>query len=332
MGASLPPSPLIWPWQRSLSCGFPGAVIYWIAWCVPDSSMQAQVLADPVTHRVIAVDAADFCDKGPWQLVFEDEFNGTDLDTTKWLRYYPYCWNGDDCLASRAPGWPDDMSINVDENVEMTGSGTVKLTARKGGPITWYGATTMYTSGMLHSRMRFTRGRFECRMKVPLSTSHHLWPAFWLFGGDPMPSEIDILEITGDHSDQYHHALHRWKSGVGGRHASDEATLRVGEMSADFHVYRADWDRWFVNFYIDDVLIARSCRMYDLLNRPVSSCQVPGGIYIQNQAFPAQDAAVSVIISMGVKRDAFSTAMGGAIPVPDLPAVLEVDYVRVYER
>ncbi len=40
--------------------------------------------------------------------------------------------------------------------------------------------------------------------------------------------------------------------------------------------------------HVDDQLIYRSCRIYDVLNRPVSSCDVPGGIYIQNQAFPGQ--------------------------------------------
>jgi beta-glucanase (GH16 family) len=232
-------------------------------------------LADPVDHPVIAVNAANFCEDAPWTLVFSDEFNGDSLDTQKWLRFYPYCMDQDDCLVSRTHGWPQEMEIFKDENVQMTGHGTVKLIARKGPVQNWYSASSNYTSGMLHSRSKFGRGRFECRCKVPKSTSHYLWPAFWLFGGNGACSEIDILEITADPSDQYHYALHRYNSTCDGNHANDQGSSEMADLSDDFHVYRVDWDKWFINFYIDDKLMYRSCRIYDLLDRPVSECEIP---------------------------------------------------------
>lgn len=47
----------------------------------------AQVSADPPTHPVIMVKADDFCEDGPWSLVFEEEFNGDSLDSDRWSAF-----------------------------------------------------------------------------------------------------------------------------------------------------------------------------------------------------------------------------------------------------
>jgi beta-glucanase (GH16 family) len=153
-----------------------------------------QALADPVDHRVIAVEEADFCEHGEWHLVFEDEFNGPDLDTLTWLRFYPYCYNYDDCLGSRTHGLPDELQIFRDENVQLTENGTVQLVLRKGPVGSWFSFSSVYTSGLLHSRIQFGRGRFECRCRILKSSSRYITSAFWLFGGGQACSEIDIME------------------------------------------------------------------------------------------------------------------------------------------
>ena len=302
-----------------------------MAICCSIGTLASQPFADPVQYRVVSVEADDFCEHGPWELVFEEEFEGTELDADRWITFFPYCLSGDDCLHSRVHGWPENMAIYSDSNVVLSGQGTVRITARAGPMADWHGTGSVYTTGMLHTRHQFSRGRFEARIKVPRSKGHNLWPAFWLFGGGPYCTEIDILEIIGAPSYKYHRALHRYAYGCSEKHASEGVTRSLGELSDDFHVYRADWDKWFVNFYIDDELIARSCRLFDLLNRPVSSCHVPAGNYIQNQAFPAQDAEVSIILTLAVMQRRTYYPFGG-LPVPDLPATMEVDYVRVYRR
>lgn len=291
----------------------------------------AQVLADPPEHHLIGVEAADFCEQGDWKLIFEDEFNGTELDTDRWLTFYPFCDNQDECRSSRS-GFPDNIAISLDSNVRLTGSGTVRITGRHGPLATWYGAEPVYTSGVLFSRQKFPRGRFESRIKVPKSTSHFLWPAFWLFGGGPWCSEVDILEILWKPSHSYHHSLHRYNADCVGNYASDEATHDFPELSDDFHIFRADWDKWFVNFYVDNTLIYRSCRIYDLQNKPVSNCEVPGGVYLQNQAFPGQDDELSIILNLSIHKGWDDFHLGNGPPIPDLPAEMEVDYVRVYQR
>ena len=140
------------------------------------------------------------------------------------------------------------------------------------------------------------------------------------------------MEILWTRSNKYHHALHRYNSTCDGKYASDQGTIDVTELSNDYHVYRVEWDKWFVNFYVDDALLYRSCRIYDLLARPVSSCQVPAGVYIQNQAFPAQDAEMSIIVNLALHKGSYTSALGEPATVPDLPAEMEIDYIRVYQR
>lgn len=311
-----------------------GLIWRWTAILLPfvHAPSHGQALADPVDHRIIAFETADFCEHSPWSLVFEDEFEGAYLDTSKWLRFYPYCMSWDSCKESRTHGFPHELQIFRDENVQLTGSGTVKLVLKKGDVHEWYSFNSVYSSGLLHSRQKFGRGRFECRCRIPKSTSHYITSAFWLFGGDPWCSEIDVMEQLWKAPNDYHHSLHRYTETCDGNHASDEAGHPMPWLANDFHTYRVDWDKWFADFYVDDVLIYRSCRIWDLLTRPVSSCVVPGGIYMQNQAFPGQDDELSVIIGLGLYGDTFVNALGIGPQIPDLPAVMEIDYVRVYQR
>lgn len=291
----------------------------------------AQILADPPEHKVIGLEPTNLCEDAPWHLVFEDEFNGDALDPDYWVSFFPFCEVQDDCWSSRS-GFPDNVALWADSNVTLTDQGTLRLTARQGPLTSWFGYASTYTSGVVFSRHKFHRGRFESRIKVPKSNGRHLWPAFWLFGGGPWCSEIDILEILWRPSNTYHHSLHRYNHECNANHASDEEGHDLPELSDEFHIFRVDWDIWFVNFYVDDALIHRSCRIYDLQNKPVSSCDIPGGIYLQNQAFPGQDDELSIILDLALHQRWDDHHLGNGPPIPDLPAVMEVDYVRVYQR
>ena len=140
------------------------------------------------------------------------------------------------------------------------------------------------------------------------------------------------MEILWKNPNTYHHSLHRYNYNCVGNYASDEAGHDMPALWEDFHVFRADWDTWFVSFYVDDILISRACRIYDLLARPVSNCHVGTGVYMQNQAFPGQDAQMSVILGLALHDTQINGPLGNGPPIPDLPAVMEVDYVRVYRR
>jgi beta-glucanase (GH16 family) len=148
----------------------------------------------------------DICRQSGWELVFSDEFDGAELDHSKWSTYFPYTSDGrDQCEYCRVS---DDRSnqIYLDSNVVVS-NGTCKLIAKR-QTATWFGKTRDYTSGMIYSTNdhRYMYGKFESRCKIPYGMG--FWPAFWMFGGTG--TEIDVLEFGGQRPYHHHMAIAKW--------------------------------------------------------------------------------------------------------------------------
>lgn len=285
---------------------------------------------DPLEHPTVWAEG-DLCEYEPWKLVFHEEFNEPALDADIWQTYFPYCASGDACLDSRTHG-VHEYQIYEDDNVTLE-NGKLKLHAFQ-EDASWYGYDSHYTSGMIHSRGDhvFNRGRFEMRCKVPLSQSHYLWPAFWLMGGGSYCSEIDILEILWDTSDQYHTAIHRYTENCDGNISSNGDTYDLGELSDAFHIYSVDWDRWNLFFSVDGVVRRTVSRLLAAGLFPVPPCtDLAPGTYTQRQAFPAEDDYLPIIVNLALHRYALNPY--GVDPViPNLPCAMEVDWIRVWQR
>lgn len=126
-----------------------------------------------------------------YELVFEDEFEGTELETTAWK----YCYTGECRKAYRTPS-----QVTVED-------GTVTLTAEylENGQFGsgWY-------FGDIGLKERYKQGYFEIRCKV--SAGGTFWSAFWLMADNPYDAaiskggiggaEIDIMEaLNWGHKD-----------------------------------------------------------------------------------------------------------------------------------
>ena len=102
-----------------------------------------------------------------WNLVWEDNFDGTQLN--------PETWNfelGDGCPARC--GWGNnEKQIYTTENHKVE-NGFLTITARKEGD--GYTSTRITTQG----KKEFRYGRMEARLKLPLGKG--VWPAFWMLG------------------------------------------------------------------------------------------------------------------------------------------------------
>lgn len=140
-----------------------------------------------------------------WTLVWNDEFDGDTIDTTKWdfdlgngfFDYQHQSWVG---------GWGNEelqFYTREPSNVFVKDS-VLTIRALKESV---HGCG--YTSARLKSRKRdgtplFNKlyGRFEFRAKVPWGKG--LWPALWLlpqhdqYGGWAASGEIDVMEIIGE--------------------------------------------------------------------------------------------------------------------------------------
>jgi len=206
-----------------------------------------------------------------YKLVFADEFNGSALDTVKWIDQYPWgrTHNHDAYMAS--------------SNVLFPGDGTVTLKAERvaqGGKA--------FTSGVIstgYSLGKWDGGYFEARILLP--TTPGSWPAFWGLDSG-WPPEADIMEYplttnggsSGYPTTDYHTAWH-YKNTSGGNSAG---AGRVNPSSASalntaYHTFGMEWTsdtsaKFFFNgvqvsSFSDATAITQMTSMYLILNYAV---------------------------------------------------------------
>jgi len=196
---------------------------------------------------------------GKWELVWADEFDGTELDRTKWDYRYSM-------MGTRWPSWTDkgvklDGKSNavftlMEENGRpvcshlQTGYNFMDepVVKRKGGqPLQW-------NIGKLKEH-KFTHkyGYYECRCR--LQQKPGWWSAFWIqspvIGSslDPADSgaEIDVMESFKPGIVVAHNVF------TGG-YGRDMKRIQVGGMDLDekeFHRFGVLWDEKGYTFYID---------------------------------------------------------------------------------
>ncbi|AUP77596.1 CBM96 family carbohydrate-binding protein [Flavivirga eckloniae] len=198
-----------------------------------------------------------------WQLsaVYSDEFNGNNLDLTKWRKEHPF-WNG------RRPAWFNPASISV-------GDGYMKITnGVLNQPFDGY---EIYGGAVTSVNENTKFAYYECRLKA---SSTRMSTTFWLenrkaplpggCGGDSYSQELDIVETIGDATNNPVFATHmksnthfRWKNCSGGNEQFFSRGTTTGPIKAPngsnqqsdegFHTYGAWWkDANEVTFYLDD--------------------------------------------------------------------------------
>jgi len=244
---------------------------------------------------------------GGWELVFEDNFDGTSLDKSKWNPTYnwghthnhrAYCAeenvivkDGKLMLKGEAKKHPDAG----DKKAKFNG---------KEIPVD-YTSAAIDTKGHFEVKYGYIEGRF----KAPKHKG--TWPAFWTLQ-DGWPPEIDILEIPSSRK-QHHYYLHytdpSWYNSHGsawdheasfGGHKDDDT-----DRSADFHNYAVEWDETTLSFYFDD-------KKFASYSRPTEIKQLD-----------AQYIIVNLAIGGWAGDDIEVTA--------DNPAYFEADWVRVWK-
>ena len=197
-----------------------------------------------------------------WTLVWNDEFDGTELDRSKW----DFRLN---MMGKRHPTWSDE-GVTLDGN-----SNAVFRVFEKDGEIcssqlqtgynfmdnpppqsATFGGGLVWTIGKLQES-KYTKkfGYFECRCK--LQKKPGWWSAFWIqspvIGSTLHPEtsgvEIDVMESFHP-GEVIHHSLHF--AGYG----EDRVSTGYGEGTKnldpdEYHTFAVDWDETGYRFYID---------------------------------------------------------------------------------
>lgn len=243
-----------------------------------------------------------------WNMVWNDEFAGTHIDTSKWNHVRGGGGYGNNELQNYT-----DRAKNA--RIE---NGHLVIEAHKED---YQG--NAYTSAKLTTEGKgdWTYGRFEIRAQMPQGKG--IWPAIWmmptdqnLYSGWPASGEIDIMELLGHEPNKIYGTLHY---GLPHEQSQGSYTLPEGATFADdFHTFAVEWEPGEFRFYVDGVL-------YSKQNNWFSQNPQEGGEY----TYPAP-----------FDRDFFlqlNLAVGGDWPgspdsTTEFPQKMLVDYVRVYER
>jgi hypothetical protein len=180
-------------------------------------------------------------DPGAWNLAFDDEFNGTSLDTSKWV-----------------PDWFDTTgtlnNVTTDPANVSVGGGDLTLTLSSSGV-----GAAISTNPHAGASPGFQMGCgfIEGRVEFPGSgDTIDDWPAFWTSSQNwPTTGETDIFEGYGGEAGSNYHSGGPAQSSA---NIASNSGLIPGDWGGNFHVYGVDrepgeniiyWDGQVVRTY-----------------------------------------------------------------------------------
>ena len=256
-----------------------------------------------VSQQAAERPATDPSIKGPegYELVWNDEFDsGTTLGSSWTHEIWPAGRVNNELQA-----YVNGTSPRGDRVTEIA-DGTLRIHCfKEDGKI---------YSGRVYAKVRqgWKYGYFEAAIKLPKGKG--TWPAFWMmpvnFTNWPGDGEIDIMEAVGYQPDRVWSTIHCNKYNNGGTATESRSTTLQNAYTA-FHKYALLWTEDKMTFYVDgkELLTYRD----DGTGR---------------DAWPFT-AAFYPILNLAWGGD-----WGGAQGVDEsfLPATMEVDYVRVFQK
>ncbi len=254
------------------------------------------------------VDQADVPQLEGYNLLWNDEFNGTEMNEDYWS-YDPH-----------EPGWTNNelQEYTTSTDNVFVRDGKLVLKAIK----TEKDGKEYYTSGKVKGQNKkdFMYGKVVARAKVP--EGQGLWPAIWmmptdegLYGQWPKCGEIDIMEVLGNQTDLAYSTVH-----YGEPHAEQQGTYQLteGTFASDFHEYSVEWEPGEMRWYIDNNLILTVNDWFTAVSGE------------DEKPYPApfnQTFFVQLNLAVG------GTWPGNPDETTDFEnAEFEIDYVRVYQK
>ena len=241
-----------------------------------------------------------------YTLVWADEFDGSELDRTHWTH------------EVQSPGWiNNELQTYVNATyagtpVSEVSDGTLKINCFKA-------ADGRICSARIYADVNtgWTYGIFEAAIRLPKGKG--TWPAFWMmpagndFSTTPWPrcGEIDIMEEVGYNPNYTSSTIHceSYNHMIGTQKTAERFTSGAQD---DFHVYRLEWTADYIRTYVDGQM---------LLNFPNDGTG--------NFSTWPFNRPFYLILNLAWGGD-----WGGAMGVDEsvLPATMEVDYVRVFQK
>lgn len=221
---------------------------------------------------------ASILPEGEWKLIWHDEFDGKELDETKWAKRTHM-------MGKRAEQWVEDA-------YELDGNGNLVFKLERRGeqycstqlqtgynymdaPAEEYDTTAaenrkeekksknyyQWPIGEIKEpKFMHKYGYYECRCKMPQKEGW--WCAFWLqspiIGSTLNPEfsgvEVDIMEQFWRTKYEPHHVIqhnNHW-NGYGSQHKSTgDHRVKLKDTEDGFHTFAVDWTPEYYRYYVD---------------------------------------------------------------------------------
>lgn len=257
-------------------------------------------------------------------LIWQDEFNGTTLDTSKWNYEQGYYLNDD----PNTWGWGNAELQHYTDSAQNVFVQDGKLNIRALNEPKSFpqdpNRYAQYSSGKINTKNHFTLkyGRVDFRAKLP--TGNGVWPALWMlpqdspYGTWAASGEIDVMEARGRLPGSTSGAVHFGGTWPANQHISGEYHFPEGQnINNDYHVYSVVWEEDNIKWYVDGKFF------FKVTNEQWYSLAAPNN---PNAPFD-QPFYLIMNLALGGNFDS------GISPNPsDIPATMQVDYVRVYKE
>ena len=189
-------------------------------------------------------------EKEGYNLIFNDEFHNTTLDTTKWKPKMYYS----------GPLYPSTKQYWFDPNNITFTNFSIKLKFRKNPKqFTENGSTfTIENSiGLIctEKSFHFNNGEYYLEARIKQPPINGTWTAFWTYGGEGNtyedPSEIDISEQLSHNKYKFSNNAHI--TGPRGRNQSPHTKTMSSNLGLDFHRYGVKINSSKLTYYLDGI-------------------------------------------------------------------------------
>jgi beta-glucanase (GH16 family) len=241
---------------------------------------------------------------GTWNCTFDDEFNGTTLNTNNWVPQ-----------VTASSGFVNGATACYVDNpgtISVSG-GDLNLTAQQVAPFTCPDGsnsfTTSYEAGMVSTSGLFdqTYGAFEVSAKLPPSVVEGLQETMWLYpqnltyGAWPDSGEIDFAEFYSEFPGLDVPYIHYSQSSTDPNVTSFDCLINQDS----FNTYGVDWTPTAITVMYN----GQPC----LVDHPSTG----------SQPFD-QPFFIALTQALGVGTNAFAPG------VTELPATTQIDWVRAW--
>lgn len=270
-----------------------------------------------------------------WKLTWSDEFDGKDIDKTKWdfqvgngfFNYEANQWisgwgNNELQYYTREPdnAFVKDGMLHIraiKESHNGCGYTSAKLRTRKND------GTALFNQKY---------GKFEFRAKLPIGKG--VWPALWMlpqddkYGSWASSGEIDVMEARGQEPNKVLGTIHygsRWPMNA---HAGKDYVFPDKGTIADFHVYALEWEPGEMRWYVDGHNFATQSFWWSSSKAEAGKGAKPSK-EVDLNAWPAPfDQPFYLVMNVAVG----GKFLGNPDKTTVFPVEMVVDYVRVYEK